>query len=371
MTSSLPLPLLNLFNLLRRQGWVLGIDDYLSALSVVETGIGVGDREQLKQICTVLWSKTPQEVERLSQLLDRLSDRALFTEKTETQSPKDTPTSFPSPRKTNLPDDPVEKVQAEIQAEAKDLEIAESLQSPELSRSTSSPTVPYRFRRDYFPVTSRQMKQSWRFLRLPVREGVPTELDIKATITQVSREGIFSTPVLRPRRYNRADLLLLIDQKGSMVPFHPLCRQLIETAIRDGKLRQVNVYYFQNCPQKDEKKENYLLFRQATLFQPISLRELSITLDRRTVVLIVSDAGAARGWLDRDRIEETEKFLARLQPLVRYRAWLNPMPSDCWKGTSAAAIARTIPMFSLSRQGLNQAIAVLQGRYLTGVEVEE
>jgi uncharacterized protein with von Willebrand factor type A (vWA) domain len=30
---------------------------------------------------------------------------------------------------------------------------------------------------DYFPVTRRQMKQSWRYLRRPVREGPLEELD--------------------------------------------------------------------------------------------------------------------------------------------------------------------------------------------------
>ena len=33
------------------------------------------------------------------------------------------------------------------------------------------------FNSEHFPVTKRQMKQSWRFLRRPIREGPPTELD--------------------------------------------------------------------------------------------------------------------------------------------------------------------------------------------------
>ncbi|MEQ9671280.1 hypothetical protein [Coleofasciculus sp. G2-EDA-02] len=34
------------------------------------------------------------------------------------------------------------------------------------------------------------MKQCWRYLRRPVREGIPTELDVEATVAKVGREGI-------------------------------------------------------------------------------------------------------------------------------------------------------------------------------------
>jgi hypothetical protein len=212
------------------------------------------------------------------------------------------------------------------------------------------------------------MKQCWRFLRRPIREGIPTELDIKGTIAKVSQEGILTTPVLRPQRINRADLMLLVDQKGSMVPFHPLSRQLIETAQRDGKLRQANVHYFQNCSEYDDSEQSYILFQQPTLFQPVLLKNLFTTVNHRTAALIISDAGSARGWFDGDRVKKTEQFLEQLTKSVRYLAWLNPMPDEYWRGTSAEAISQLIPMFPLSRRGFNNAIALLQGRYLGGQE---
>jgi hypothetical protein len=67
------------------------------------------------------------------------------------------------------------------------------------------------FKSEYFPVTKRQMKQLWRFLRRPIREGPPTELDVRATVRRAGREGVMLTPVLVPRRVNRTQLVLLID----------------------------------------------------------------------------------------------------------------------------------------------------------------
>lgn len=78
--------------------------------------------------------------------------------------------------------------------------------------------------------------------------------------------------------------------------------------------------------------------------------------------MIFSDAGAARNRYSYDRVEKTRVFLRRLYQSVRYVAWLNPMPVDRWPNTSAAAIARSVPMFDVSRRGMQDAISVLRGR---------
>jgi uncharacterized protein len=214
---------------------------------------------------------------------------------------------------------------------------------------------------DYLPVTQRQMKQSWRYLRRFVREGVPTELDVAATVRHIAQNGMLLNPVLVPPRRNQTELLLLIDQDGSMVAFHSLSVRLMETASRGGRLGDAGVYYFHNCPidyvyhdpkhQQAEPLGNW--------FGQVSRS--------RSVVLIFSDAGAARGGANPERIAGTKKFLAELRPQVRYVAWLNPLPKARWEGTSAEAIAQLTPMFEISRQGMDGAISALRGRGRLGL----
>jgi uncharacterized protein with von Willebrand factor type A (vWA) domain len=201
------------------------------------------------------------------------------------------------------------------------------------------------------------MKQSWRYLRRPVREGPLEELDVRATVEKVGREGMLLEPVLVPRRSNRAELILLIDQDGSMVPFHSLSRQLVETVQRGGRLRQAGVYYFHDYP------DGYL-YRDPARLEVQPLPEALATIGERTAVLIVSDAGAARGNFDSERIERTQAFIEQLQQAVRYYAWLNPMPNRRWSDTTAGEIARLLPMFELSRSGLEAAINALRGQYV-------
>jgi uncharacterized protein with von Willebrand factor type A (vWA) domain len=208
---------------------------------------------------------------------------------------------------------------------------------------------------DYFPVTRRQMKQSWRYLRRPVREGIPIELDIEATVNQIGQQGVLLEPVLVPRRVNRTELLLLIDQDGSMVPFHTLSHRLAETAVRGGRLGKAGIYYFHNCPM-------HYLYHDSYHQEAEAIADMLPRLPTRTAVLIFSDAGAARGGYSEERIELTEKFVTQLKQRVRYIAWLNPMPQKRWFGTTADEIARLVPMFEMTRRGLQDAIAVLRGR---------
>jgi uncharacterized protein len=214
---------------------------------------------------------------------------------------------------------------------------------------------------DYFPVTRRQMKQSWRYLRQFVREGVATELDVASTVRHIAQNGMLLDPVLVPPRRNQTELILLIDQDGSMVAFHSLSARLVETASRGGRLGNAGVYYFHNCPidylYHDPKHQN-----------AIALKNWEGKLSgSRSVVLIFSDAGAARGSANPARIEATKKFLAELRQQVRYVAWLNPLPKTRWEGTSAEAIAQLTPMFEISRQGLDGAISALRGKGRTGL----
>ncbi|MEH2396350.1 VWA domain-containing protein [Nostoc sp.] len=257
------------------------------------------------------------------------------------QASIDTPTSDISSSLTQVIEDEVEVAQAVLQA---------------TSRNDQTSYNQFIFSFDYLPVTQRQMKQLWRHLRRMIREGVPTELDVEATIKQIGHQGTFLEPVIVPRRVNRTELLLLIDQDGSMMPFHSLSQRLVETALRGGRLGRSNIYYFHNCPVE-------YLYQDPNHQQAELIENVLVQLrQERTVVLIFSDAGAARGGLNPERVDLTGAFVKQLKQSVRYIAWLNPMPRSRWLGTTAGEIAHLIPMYEVNRRGVQDTIDVLRGR---------
>lgn len=375
------LPLLDLFNRLRDHGLLLGVEEYMVVLRALQAGFGVGDRRALEQLCCAVWVKSDEEARLFHRLFEQTLAQPLMHPRDDTlpespqpplvealrhfwdiirrvvrsvlerfllpsQPAKDTispPASATTSHSFTLEtDDPMMIVQAIRRSVRDDL----TMQRPRFSLLT-----------EYFPVTRRQMKQSWRHLRCPVREGPPEEIDVRATIEEIGRQGIFLEPVLVPRRSNRAELVLLIDQDGSMVPFHALSRQLVATAQRGGRLRRAGVYYFHDYP------DGYL-YRDPVRLEAHPVSEVLASMGERAVVLIVSDAGTARGNFDPERVERTRIFIQQLKQSVRRYAWLNPMPADRWPGTTAGAIALIVPMFEMSRHGLDAAVSALQGRYV-------
>ncbi|MEH2014959.1 VWA domain-containing protein [Nostoc sp.] len=293
-------------------------------------GVGLASGSVLTTIYTIIrW------------LTERLSKQTASDNNSLLQATTDTPTSDISSSLTQVIEDEVQVAQAVLQA---------------TSRNNQTSYNQFILSFDYLPVTQRQMKQLWRHLRQMIREGVPTELDVEATIKQIGHQGTFLEPVIVPRRVNRTELLLLIDQDGSMMPFHSLSQRLVETALRGGRLGRSNIYYFHNCPVE-------YLYQDPNHQQAELIENVLVQLrQERTVVLIFSDAGAARGGFNLERIDLTGAFVKQLKQYVRYIAWLNPMPRSRWLGTTSGEIAHLIPMYEVNRRGMQDTIDVLRGR---------
>ena len=348
------LPLYELFTRLRQADVPLGIDEYVLLLHALQRGFGGETKESLAQLCRMLWVKS-EEDERLF----KLHFEEVMT--------------YISQESEVIPDKQFSKADASTtvaQTSTSEREVMSSLPASSVSieqqtakavlHSVSEDEIPYnRFIHsdEYFPVTRRQMKQSWRYMRRPTREASSQlELDVDATINGIGRTGQLLAPVWRPRRMNHAEVLLLIDQGGSMVPFHALSRRLTETALRGGRLGRAGVYYFHNCPATH-------LYCTPTRQEARSVEDVLNSLnDERTGILIFSDGGAARRGFSQVRLDLTKKFIDRLNKRFRYIAWLNPTPRVRWANTTADEIQQVVAMFDISRRGLDDAISLLRGR---------
>ncbi|MFN0087920.1 MAG: VWA containing CoxE family protein, partial [Blastocatellia bacterium] len=210
----------------------------------------------------------------------------------------------------------------------------------------------------YLPISREMMTHGWRALRRPLRDGAFDVLDVPATVERAVRLGFFLDAVYRRRETNHAHLVLLVDQGGSMVPFHRFARDLAETALaeQEHRLRKAEVYYFHNYFAGSLHRDPYLT---EEVGRDAALEET----DAETSVLIVSDAGAARGHRRRDRIRATAAMLHELRSRTNLIAWLNPMPRARWAASSAEVIEHLAPqfMFQMDPDGFSAAIDVARG----------
>jgi hypothetical protein len=202
------------------------------------------------------------------------------------------------------------------------------------------------------PLAERSLVIAWRRLRSIQREGPAVELDVEGTVAAQCRQGWLLQPVMRPARRNRARLLVLVDASPSMLPWRGLLEPLADS-LRQSRLAAAELLFFENDPRDGLYASAQLQGRcqlAAALHDPAGARAL----------LVIGDAGCARGRRDRSRLAGTRQFVADARRQSRALAWLNPMPAARW-GNAAAAVRPGGAMFELSDDGLTQAVDHLRG----------
>jgi uncharacterized protein len=346
--------LIDRFTRLRERGFKLGMGELLSALRVVEDG-RVADDEQLKRVARMLWCHSQSELAAFEQSWE-----------TEPPLPVDPPPPYVPPRGPDTKEDTSDKQPTGMGSSLKPPSAPAPELEPKSSQYTSSLQVDAlpvwaplvrssgSIQADW-PIPRRTMAQAWRQLSRRPHAVARDVLDIKATVDQTARQGFFLSPVYTPEQGNDTDLLLLVDRGGSMVPFHRFAHELVATAHEEGHFRRLSALYFHNVPSERAYRDPYVTM-------PVVLDRVLADCTPETAVLVISDAGAARGHRRLERVRATALFLSRVKQRTSLIAWLNPMPQGRWPGTSAQIIAHMAPMFPMHPDGMFDAINTMRGQ---------
>jgi uncharacterized protein len=344
---------------LRRSGFKLGVGELLAALQAVSGGFGE-TQEELAETLKILWCQSRSQQNQFDPIWKSLQTTPV--PKALEKNPEKPPNSKTNQqeiheKEENFPPAPqkaVIELKPELQPELSILPIQAPF-SPVENEDTS-------VLQTYYPISRRSLVYNWRYLRRPVADGPKNVIDVNATIEEVTSQGFYLAPVYRRQERNNAHLLLLLDQNGSMTPFHRFERDLIETAMYESSLEpeKVNVFYFHNVPAASVYQDIYLT-------EPIALETVLGNCDNETSILIVSDAGAARGYRELKRIRATTNFLLKLKRYTSLIAWLNPMPEERWIGSSSEIIANLVSMYEMDNNGLSNAIDIIRGQPLQGL----
>jgi len=397
VTRSLPGFVHALMLHLRRRGLPLGVDDCESLRSALAAGYGLVSDTELRQLCVALWAKSAAEAALVHAAFAQLDLPVWDADPDAAADPTQPDPGQPDPAQPEAePQDAASRVGPapghgstvdgtdDVGAEPPPVTLVldhSTLAPPSTgSFDPSLVTVPQ------YPVSEREIAQTWRRLRRPMRSGPPVELDLDGTLDQFARTGVATAPVLRPARRNTARLMLLVDRQGSMTPFHPYLDH-VHAAIRHAaRIDAIATHYFHDVPGRS--RDQSLLAMLPNPFDPVldpvldrvaplatgrlydepdltAPRPLNDVLDGvtpNTAIAVFSDGGAARGGLDTGRLLDTVALLVALRRRGALVAWLNPLAPLRWTGTTAGQLARHVPMFPLSREGMYQAVDVLRGR---------
>jgi uncharacterized protein len=354
-----------LFKLIRRE-FNLGMREYLAAFEAVRGGFvdfGTVDDTQdllpLRSTLELLWCHSRQQLERFGELWERIEPTSLRVHPVDTKAlpgeiqlvePIRNPSQFSA--HTNPQPLPVQtKLEPKTDFNLAPLPVRAPVTLLEMDTNPDLEA--------YWPVSRRSMRYFWRYLRRPRSDGPMDVMDLRSTVEQAAKKGVFLGPVFQRRSVNHAHLVLFLDQEGSMMPLHRFTRDVVETAQEDSTLEHLEIYYFYNVPGTH-------VYEDAALAKPIPLSKALMQCDTDTSVLIVSDAGAARGQRQMRRFRETTLFLLQLKQRTNLIGWLNPLPRDRWSNTTANLISRLVPMAQMDDDGFSNLIDIVRGQSMSG-----
>jgi uncharacterized protein len=400
MDEPLKLKIWKLAHELRHRKVSIGVDDYAALEQLLRAGFGWGSREEFFDLCSSLWAKSPEERKVLAELFDNLLpskgwNYSLPKAEIVALTPGKPGESTTPIIDENSPNESKSNVEGEGQKQQKEPDPKHEIKTEESSgglppidfKGVEMPNRRFIFV-PQFPLSDREIAQKWRRLRQRVDVGTATELDIPGTIDRWTRSGVLTNLVLHPRQRHVARLLILVDRQGSMAPFHGFCEHVCRSISKSSQLGETATYYFHNllakgadedvlyplagelCPTLDpilgeiQPCSKGHIHTDPRLRKPTELKEVLERHARDSLVVIISDAGAARSGYRVSRLLETIAFMKALQTYTSRYVWLNPLAEPYWRGVNntAGQIARHIPMFSLDREGMERSVNVLRGQ---------
>ncbi len=211
------------------------------------------------------------------------------------------------------------------------------------------------------PLTQAMVGEALKRLRHMRPEGPKDQVNIDKTIYQTMKNAGEIEIVFDRSLRDRLKVILAIDNGGwSMDPYIPVVQTIFDYA--RAQFKELRTYFFHNTIY-DTLWEDPARYKK-----PVRIDQFA-GMDPETRFIVVGDASMAPYELmatdgsiyiqERSgrRSIECLQFVAET---FRHSVWLNPVPRHRWNYTQTiVAIGRIFPMFELSIDGLEKAVAQL------------
>jgi len=383
------LPLYQFFTAMQKHpDFPLGIPDYQALLQVLsQDNDYLKDPEKLYRLCKLLWLKPKQNEFFFKTQFDALmmpAPKKAEEQTEEKESQNETPKQvtsfwkkitdfFKKPFQNKSQEQPIEPKQTKqphrkplptIPETSLYLNFEEGEGISGSKTATTDYKTDFEFVADFVPLDRRSLIQQWRFLQQK-QHGFrrKTQINIPKTVRVFAQQGFLVKPIFEKQLQNQVQLITLIDHRGSMLAFKHLALNIAKTAQEMAGI-QNQVLFFENVPSKylrGQEAGQYYAYANQSHSRSQNLERL-LEKHPHAPLLIISDAGVAKGNYNENRVTATEYFLAKCRQHTLKIAWLNPMPEDRWDIPTAFLIREYVQMFEANAQGIKKAVALWRGK---------
>ena len=197
------------------------------------------------------------------------------------------------------------------------------------------------------PLADDALRVALEDLKLMRPTGRSTVVDVQRTVAEAGRKGDV-TVYYKPREKDVLEVVVFIDNGGrSMTNYVPAVRTMLSKM--DEQLRSVVKYYFHNCIYDDVG-----LVPDRSKVIPL---DDVLERNKETRIVIIGDGTMSPN-------EVNENTLRAIRARFPYAAWLNPTAKSLWRRyETIGSIRKIMPMYSITPDGVKQAVHMLKGEY--------
>lgn len=178
-------------------------------------------------------------------------------------------------------------------------------------------------------------------------------LDLPLIVNRYAETGFIDDIIYETQDTRQSNVVLLADRYGSMLA-HEYLEQHFDQSLRQIPYCQYEHYYFYNLPKEAPEGTHYELQpakKGADYFYTAKHKW-----NKNTWFLILSDAGAHSGFVNRERMKHTMTFWKYLQSISGHVFWINPVHNDYMDDGTASRLQMSIPMIYPDQPSLNTLI---------------
>jgi len=235
--------LLNLFLQLCATGLPLTIDQYDLALTALSKSVDIvlnDDNPAIKRVLQTVWVKSRKQQALFNECWQEFNQN----KNAKVESKYDFIDNKPERPKSEIEKIPQPAViKDEVEAEQPTAEAEIGQFNPDFNHDDEVATsVKTKLQEIYYlPISRHKLQKSWQLLAQKLPSNI-RQIDIRDTVIDITKKGFFTQPIFTYPKTKYREIVLLIDQGGSMTPFHPFCRQLQQI------YQTAKVYYFSINP---------------------------------------------------------------------------------------------------------------------------
>ena len=196
---------------------------------------------------------------------------------------------------------------------------------------------------NFFPIKERRLKQYLRYSKNRTVKTISSNIDIQKTVEETASLGGFPN-IFFAKEFSFFDkCILFIDKGDTMIGFHEFSN-FIRKSIQASPISiNLKEYYFEGFDRNGYYERSKFVLEEEILSQ----------LNKQSIIIIMSDAGAAKGARNDSLVIDIIRFLESIKGRTNRILWLNPVPRKRWSGTPAFFLPLHVKAIELTKDGIS------------------